>query len=176
MLKRTSIKSLFRVTALTMAFFIFAVTGAQSYSLAAAAEVLQRDPGTESSTVENTISESFAEQDPEDNSIDQSENNTYGAVTDENYHSPADIDNLEIVGEDNSTVTPMAFPIVVWAGMGIGQLLGWLAGGAAVTVAIINGYVEAKEFVRELSKSKEKTHPNIIKLNMISRTCMSVNH
>ncbi|WP_434752474.1 hypothetical protein [Paenibacillus amylolyticus] len=164
MLKKTSIKSLFRITALTMAFLIFAVTGAQSYSLAAGAETLQRDQEAVNSTVESNSPEPTNNETPniiEEAPNDETLNNDEETSLDDNFQN-VNVGDLEIVADDNPTVSPMALPLVVWAGMGIGQLLGWLAGGTAAVVTIVKfgeNVVRVADFAAELRKSKEKEKP-----------------
>lgn len=178
MLKKTSIKALFRITALTMAFLIFAVTGAQSYSLAAGAETLQRDQETVSSTVEGNSHEPTNNETPnitEEALNDETLNSDEETSLDESFHN-VNVGDLEIMGEDTSFITPMAHPIV-WAGMGIGQLLGWLAGGAAAIVTITKfgvEVVEAANFLSEYNKSKRKIDLGTTESIKIIVLCTSV--
>ncbi|UPK46615.1 hypothetical protein [Paenibacillus pabuli] len=168
MLNKTSIKSLFRITALTMAFLIFAVTGAQSYSLAAGAETTQRDQEAVTSTAENIVPETLTDETSniaEDTLFDESHRNTEETATDENYHT-LDVGDLETMGEDNSPEASMFVLPIVWAGMGIGQLLGWLAGGTAAVVTIVKfgeNVARVADFAAELRKSKQKDKPRYYK-------------
>ncbi|WP_405158493.1 hypothetical protein [Paenibacillus sp. FSL H8-0283] len=168
MLKKTSIKSLFRITALTMAFLIFAVTGAQSYSLAASAETLQGDQEAVNSTVESNSPEPTNNETPnitEEAPNDETLNNDEETSLDDNFHN-VNVGDLEIMGEDTSPEASMFVLPIVWAGMGIGQLLGWLAGGTAAVVTIVKfgeNVARVADFAAELRKSKQKDKPRYYK-------------
>ncbi|ETT44738.1 hypothetical protein [Paenibacillus sp. FSL H7-689] len=164
MLKKTSIKSLYRITALTMAFLIFAVTGAQSYSLAAGAETLQRDQEAVTSSVENTnpgtITDetTFNTNQPQTDDQSQSQNNVEETPSNENYHN-VNIGDFDIIGEDFPIEESKAVWVLPWVGWEIGKVIVWLAAGAAVGVTVVEGFVEAQAFVKELSKSKQQNKP-----------------
>jgi hypothetical protein len=166
---KASIKSFFRTTAMTLAFLIFIVTGAQSYSLAAGAETLQTDQEAVINTVESNIPEPTNDENPnineEEAPSEEILNNEEETHSDENYHN-VNIGDLNIIGEDTSPETSMFALPVIWAGMGIGKLVLWLAGGAATIVTVVKfgeEVVRVADFAKELSKSKQKDKPKYFK-------------
>ncbi|WP_433744938.1 hypothetical protein [Paenibacillus amylolyticus] len=164
MFKKASLKSFFRITALTMAFLLFAVTGAQSYSLAAGVEKLQNDQETVTSTENNIVPETVPDEssniteDARTDNESQSQSNVAETPSKENYHN-VNIGDFDIIGKDVPLEESKVAWVLPWVGWEIGKVLVWLAAGAAVGVAVIDGFVEAKAFVSELTKSKQKDKP-----------------
>ncbi|WP_339177617.1 hypothetical protein MHB43_21060 [Paenibacillus sp. FSL H8-0317] len=165
MFKKASLKSFFRITALTMAFLLFAVTGAQSYSLAAGVEKLQSDQEVVTSTEDNIVPETVADESSnitEDarttDDESQSQSNVAESPSNENYHN-VNIGDFDIIGEDVPLEESKVAWVLPWVGWEIGKVIVWLAAGAAVGVTVIEGFVEAKAFVSELTKSKQKDKP-----------------
>ncbi|MBT2285178.1 hypothetical protein J7E78_16680 [Paenibacillus polymyxa] len=148
MLIKASIKSLFRITALTMAFLIFATTAAQSYSFAAELDSITNDQEAHTSSLQEETAE-------------ETQNSSGEIPTDDNYHN-VNIGDLEFVGEELSPETSMIVGTLPWVGMNLGRLLGWLAGGVAVLDTIrLNGIEVTRvyDFAIELARSKEKNKP-----------------
>ncbi|MCL6664186.1 hypothetical protein [Paenibacillus amylolyticus] len=177
MLKKVLIKSLFRITALTMAFLIFAVTGAQSYSSSAWAETLQRDQEAVTNTADNIVPEILTNEMSEMSNIieeapliNESQDSIEETQSEENYHN-VNIGDLDIIGED---ISPEESKLVIgalpWIGMNMGRLLGWLAGGAVAADVLVKSGLEVFEFAKELQKSKEKEKPKYFKVTITKKS------
>lgn len=123
---KTSIKSILRITTLTLAFLIFFVASAQTYSLAAGADSLNSVQEASTNKDENSSQEV---------TIEESQNSGEDVSNDET-HTTVNVGELEEMGDEISPETSLIVPVLPWIGMGIGELLAWLGGGAAAGLAI----------------------------------------
>lgn len=155
-----------------MAFLIFAVTGAQSYSLAAGTETLQPNQeslhNTSEKTGQETLNDESSNLTEDFPLVDEGliQNNFEETQLDENYHN-VNIGDLDNTGDDVSLEASLA--ALPWIGMNLGRLLGWLAGGAVVVDLTKTG-MDVLEFSKELDKSKEKEKPKYFKVSKTKTT------
>jgi len=139
------LQSFFKVTALALALIILFTTCTPSYSLASN---LPEQPGS--------------------TSLVTNENLDAKTVTDVTYQldNTGDFINTNIE-RDHNTVEPTILPALPWIGMGVGQLLGWLAAGAAASITIYKFGVEVArvaDFAKELSKNNRQDKPKYFKV------------
>jgi hypothetical protein len=149
---RTSYYNPSRITTLTLAFLIFFVASAQTYSLAAGADSLNSVQEASTNKDENSSQEV---------TIEESQNSGEDVSNDET-HTTVNVGELEEMGDEISPETSLIVPVLPWIGMGIGELLAWLGGGAAAGLAIYKfgqEVVAVRDFVQELSKNNNRDKP-----------------
>lgn len=166
MFKKATIKSFLRITSATLAFIILFATSVQSYSLAAEIDhqtITQEisEDVTSNNSDEPVIVEPQEEK-PENLLPEEiiQEQDTEVTPADENFHE-VNLEDIEVQSEEELVTTQVVFA-APWVGMGIGQLLGWLAGGTAAAVVVYKfaeDAVEVRQFARELSRSREREKP-----------------
>lgn len=142
MFKKATIKSIFRITALSLALFVLFTSVLQPYSVSAQAE--QQASATQE-LMENISNAP---------TLEVNEN--------ANFHE-INVGDLEFQGELDLNESKLVW--VPWAGLAIGEVITWLTGLAAGAIAVHTIYkfgqdvVAVADFAAELSKSKQKDKP-----------------